>query len=98
MPRKLILTLAMLFAASPALAQSEYTTPEYSGPGARIDSGGMGGTEPMVTRRAPVGPSSSDRSFDTRIEDRGAKVSREMNRRRDESIRRNEQHILKTNE
>lgn len=83
--------------ATPAMA-TDYQTPEYSGPSARIDSGGMGGTEPMVTRRTPIGPFSSDRGFERRMEDRGAKISREMDRRRDESIERNEKHILKTNE
>ncbi len=83
--------------ALPAMA-SDFQTPEYSGPAARIDSGGMGGTDPMVTRRAPVGPSSSDTGFENRVGDRGMKISREMDRRRDESIERNERHILKTNE
>lgn len=84
--------------AFPAAASSDFQTPVYSGPSASIDSRGMGGTEPMVTRRAPVGPSSSDRGFENRIEDRGAKITKEMDRRRDESIERNEKHILKTNE
>ncbi|HEU4839076.1 MAG TPA: hypothetical protein VFS88_06675 [Micavibrio sp.] len=83
--------------AVPALASGDYTTPEYSGPSARIDSGGMGGTEPMVTRSAPIGPSPSDRGFENRIERRGEKIGGEMNRRRDESIRNNEHHILKNN-
>ena len=86
-------------ALSMPVAASDYQTPEYSGPSARIESGGMGGgTEPMVTRRTPIGPSSTDTGFENRVEDRGAKISREMDRRRDESIRQNEKHILKTNE
>ncbi len=92
------MTLILFTSASPAFAEGNYTTPVYSGPSANIDSGGMGGTEPMVTRRAPIGPSSSDRGFERRVDDRGAKISREMDRRRDESIERNEKHILKTNE
>ena len=82
------------------VAASDYQTPEYYGPSARIENGGMGssGTEPMVTRRVPIGPSSTDTGFENRVEDRGAKISREMDRRRDESIRQNKKHILKTNE
>ena len=91
---------AILFSAlaTPALASPDYATPEYSGPSARIDSGGMGNTEPMVTRTPSTGPSSPDRGFDTRIEDRSATISNEMDRRRDEAVRINEEHILKTNE
>ena len=93
--------MALLVTASPALAssfESRSTTPEYSGPSARTDSGGMGGTEPMVTRRTPIGPSSSDTGFDRHIEDRGAKISDEMDRRRDEAQRIREEQLLKTNE
>jgi hypothetical protein len=83
--------------ASGGNAPGNYTTPEYSGPSARIDHGDMGGTEPMVTRSAPIGPSSSDRGFENRIEHRVEKIGREMDRRREESIRNNERHILKNN-
>lgn len=98
MKKILFVTSIACALAFPAMASSDFQTPVYSGPSANIDSGGMGGTEPMVTRRAPIGPSSSDRGFENRVEDRGAKISREMDRRRDESIERNEKHILKTNE
>lgn len=88
----------LIVIAAPAFASGNYTTPEYSGPSARIDSGGMGGTEPMVTRRTPIGPTSSDTGFDRHIEDRSAKISNEMDRRREESICIKEKQILKTNE
>lgn len=93
--RLIFCTALIALFALPALASGDYTTPEYSGPSARIDSGGMGGTEPMVTRSAPAGPSPSDRGFENRIERRGEKIGREMDRRREESIRNNERYILK---
>ena len=101
MDMKRILFAVMLLATSPALAsdfESRSITPEYSGPSARTDSDGMGGTEPIVKRRTPIGPSSSDTGFDRRIEERGAKISNEMDRRREESIRIKEEQLLKTNE
>lgn len=95
---KRILLTALLLASPPALAsdfESRSTTPEYSGPSARIDSKG---TEPMVTRRTPIGPSPADTGFDRHIEDRRAKISSEMDRRRDEAQRIKEEQLLKTNE
>jgi hypothetical protein len=86
------------FSAIASDFESRSTAPEYSGPSARIESGGMGGTEPMVTRRTPIGPSSADTGFDKQIEERGEKISNEMDRRRDEAQRIKEEHLLKTNE
>ena len=97
--KKLLMTaISLSTLAVPASAESNYNTPEYSGPSARIESGGMRNSEPMVTRRPPLGPSPSDRGFDTRIEDRGARITGEMDRRREDSIRMKQEHILKTNE
>lgn len=78
--------------------ESRSATPEYSGPSANIDSGSMGNTEPMVTRTPPLGPSSADAGFDRHIEDRGAKISKEMDHRRDDTLRLRKEHFLKTNE
>ena len=95
--KKFLFTAFLIALASPALAV-DYETPEYSGPSARIDSGGMSNTEPMVTRSTPLGPSSPDRGFDDHVKERGAKISSEMDRRRDEAQRIKEENLLKTNE
>lgn len=79
--------IAALLAPPAALAQTGYDTPQYSGPGAQIESRGMGERySPIQTgRRAPVIPSRpDDTGFETRIEHRAARISQEMDRRREE--------------
>lgn len=78
--------VAALFAA-PAFAQTGYETPQYSGPSAQIESRGMGERySPIQTgRRTPATPARpNDSGFEARIEQRAARVSQEMDRRREE--------------
>jgi hypothetical protein len=94
--KKIFLQTSLLCAlAFPVMASSGYETPEYSGPSARIENGGL---EPIITRRPAIGPATSDNGFESHIENRGERIFKEMDRRRDEAQRIKEEHILKTNE
>ena len=84
--------------AFPAMASSGYETPEYSGPGARIENGGLGQNDPSPIRRPAIGPATSDNGFGSHIKNRGERISKEMDHRRDEAQRIKQEHILKTNE
>jgi hypothetical protein len=96
--KRIFLQTGLLCAlAFPAMASSGYETPEYSGPGARIEHGGFG-NDPSPLGRPATGPSTSDNSFESHIENRSQRISKEMDRRRDEAQRIKEEHILKINE
>lgn len=79
-------------------AQMSYETPQYSGPGARIEHGMNRDGNPRPVQSDPRAVSRNDRAFDVQSAIRHQKVTREMDMRRDETIRANQRYILKMNE
>lgn len=100
--KKYIPLIAALLLSGNAHAQSNsYTTPEYSGPSAALESRGMGtprALPSMPLREQPTITRSNDTGYDRAIDARGRQISREMDRRRDDIIRANERYIIKMNE
>lgn len=95
----LLITFALsLLNAVPAFAQSSYVTPEYSGPSARIEHGmnRNGSPKPVQSERGAV--YYNDGAFEAEAAARHEHITREMDMRREETIRANQRYILKTNE
>lgn len=88
-----------------AFAQSGYETPEYSGPTARFDrevDRHRDQENALRASRQRLDAIQRDRrndlAVDRQTERRSLRVQDEMQRKREESLRVNQQHILKTNQ
>lgn len=97
----LMAVLSMGFAV-PAFAESRYQTPEYSGPSAKMDRGfdGYRDNSEIRMNRALVERDvqrmrTNDRAFDAETQRRWHNTQNEMDRRRDEVIRGNQEYILR---
>lgn len=101
--RHLFLIAALsIGAAAPAIADPSYQTPEYSGPSAKLDRGFDNYHDNSNTRmnRALVEHDlqrmrTNDSAFDTATQRRWENAQSEMDRRRDDVIRGNQEHILR---
>lgn len=98
--KKHILFAALILSgiSFPAMAQISYETPEYSGPNARIEHGMNRNGNPQPGRSGPGALRYNDRAYEAESATRHDKITREMDMRRDETIRANQSYILRTNE
>lgn len=101
MKHLVFVTVLSMVCAAPAYAESSYQTPEYSGPSAKLDRGFDTYHDNRNTRmnRALVDRDiqrmrANDHAFDAETQRRWHNTQNEMDRRRDEVIRGNQQYIL----
>lgn len=97
----LMAVLSMGFTAS-ATAESSYQTPEYSGPSASLDPGFDRYRDDSnirmnraLTERDLQRMRTNDRAFDAETQRRWHNTQNEMDRRRDDVIRGNQEYILR---
>lgn len=99
MSAKYIVTITLTLGLTGAALAADYTTPEYSGPSARIESGGLGNAgQSNFTRSAPVSnPYHNDTGYERQIGVRHDRIMREMDLR-EEKREAEELRHLKLNE
>ncbi len=84
MPAKFLIPLACILCLGGAALASDYTTPEYSGPSARIESSGLGNSAQSAFPRSgplPRAGMGDDTGYERNIGVRHDRIMREMDLR-----------------
>ncbi len=89
-----LFTMTALFAL-PTMAQPDFGPTQYSGPGAQIESKGMGSPSPISQRQTHGLFESNDTNIDARMQQRQDRIYTEMDRKREQAHEINEKQRMK---
>ncbi len=92
--RYFVFTIAVLLAV-PAMAAPDFGPTQYSGPGAQIESKGMGSPSPLSQRQTYGSSGYDDENVDARMQQRQERIYKEVERKRERAREVNEEQRLK---